>query len=376
MRIRKKIFYSYGIVLILILAVAGINTFTRYVLFSDIKKTNIVAHEVNNINKLAVSVLQLLMPANDWLITGNPDEIKKYNQLYIETNNLLEQLIKENDKHSLIIQTLQNNIEKIDSLSKKIFQIQSNGIKTPAGSALMYEMDRVGNHTYDIIRQHNRVNREELQTIFQKSINNMQLANIVTFLTWCILIGIGALIVYYFNKDIQIPIQKLSTGFRGISHGRWSHVDLHGNDEISDLAREFNTMIERMSFSYEELENEVRSRTKELNDLNIRLENISRVDGLTGLFNHKYFFERYFHEYERVVRYERTLCVFMIDIDNFKIYNDTNGHLAGDKVIARVAKILTKTSRKSDLVGRYGGEEFVIVAPEMDKKEALLYGER
>lgn len=85
------------------------------------------------------------------------------------------------------------------------------------------------------------------------------------------------------------------------------------------------------------------------------------TDGLTGLYNHRHFQQRLRDEYERAKRYNSLLSLIMIDIDNFKHYNDTHGHPAGDKVLLAVAKILLDNARHSDVVARYGGEEFAIL---------------
>lgn len=85
------------------------------------------------------------------------------------------------------------------------------------------------------------------------------------------------------------------------------------------------------------------------------------TDGLTGLFNHRHFQQRLREEFDRIKRYSGALSLIMIDIDNFKSYNDTHGHPAGDKVLLTVANILLDNARHSDIVARYGGEEFVVL---------------
>ena len=81
-------------------------------------------------------------------------------------------------------------------------------------------------------------------------------------------------------------------------------------------------------------------------------------------------------ELARAVRYDRLLSVLMIDIDHFKVVNDTYGHQAGDQVLEELAKIMELSSRDTDIVGRYGGEEFLLVLPELDNKQALIFAER
>ena len=91
------------------------------------------------------------------------------------------------------------------------------------------------------------------------------------------------------------------------------------------------------------------------------LKKLVITDGLTGLYNHRHFQQRLRDECDRARRYSYKLSLIMIDIDNFKFYNDTHGHPAGDKVLVQVSEILLDKARQSDIVARYGGEEFVIL---------------
>ncbi|MBI3754942.1 MAG: diguanylate cyclase [Deltaproteobacteria bacterium] len=105
-------------------------------------------------------------------------------------------------------------------------------------------------------------------------------------------------------------------------------------------------------------------------------EKMATTDGLTGLFNHRYFQERLAAELERGERYKQKLSLVLVDIDHFKKVNDTHGHPAGDKILKEVAKILTSTVRTVDVAARYGGEEFAIILVNTDGKGALETAER
>jgi diguanylate cyclase (GGDEF)-like protein len=103
---------------------------------------------------------------------------------------------------------------------------------------------------------------------------------------------------------------------------------------------------------------------------------LSITDDLTGLYNRRYFNQRFEREVQRAKRYRRPLSILMVDIDYFKNYNDINGHLLGDDVLKKVAYLIETNLRKADIVARYGGEEFVILLPEIDKPHADQVAEK
>jgi diguanylate cyclase (GGDEF)-like protein len=107
-----------------------------------------------------------------------------------------------------------------------------------------------------------------------------------------------------------------------------------------------------------------------------QLEKLSATDPLTGLYNRRFLEQRIEEELSRSSRQGLDLAIMMIDLDHFKNYNDLCGHLAGDKVLQRVAQLLKASAREMDILTRYGGEEFCVILPSTSQKEALLVAER
>jgi diguanylate cyclase (GGDEF)-like protein/PAS domain S-box-containing protein len=100
------------------------------------------------------------------------------------------------------------------------------------------------------------------------------------------------------------------------------------------------------------------------------------TDGLTGTYNRRGFFDLGLREVERANRFGRTLAAIMLDIDNFKDVNDQYGHAAGDQVLQRISQILVDNIRRVDILGRYGGDEFAVLLPEIDMFAATGVAER
>jgi diguanylate cyclase (GGDEF)-like protein len=152
---------------------------------------------------------------------------------------------------------------------------------------------------------------------------------------------------------------------------------------LEEYSSKLQSQSEELTVLNQSLEEKVRERTRQLEVANrqlreekITLQITSITDGLTGVYNRTYALERFDHEVSAAKRYRKKLSVIMFDLDHFKRVNDFHGHQIGDSVLQRVAQIFRYTMRESDLIGRYGGEEFLIVLPETDCTEAALVAER
>ncbi len=106
------------------------------------------------------------------------------------------------------------------------------------------------------------------------------------------------------------------------------------------------------------------------------LEEASRTDGLTQLYNRRHWQDRLDEEFSRSRRYQHPMTLILFDLDHFKSINDNYGHLAGDAILVRVSEIVRKALRDSDIAGRYGGEEFAIILPSTDMSGSLVVAER
>jgi diguanylate cyclase (GGDEF)-like protein len=151
----------------------------------------------------------------------------------------------------------------------------------------------------------------------------------------------------------------------------------------SQLLQEANEELGRLNLSYEQLIIELKQAkaetdrlANEVREANTKLHELVFRDGLTGLYNHRYFQEMVDKELDRGERYQSSFALIMFDIDFFKKINDSYGHPNGDLILINIARIVQKTVRPSDIVARYGGEEFCVILPESNEIGLKIFAER
>lgn len=167
-------------------------------------------------------------------------------------------------------------------------------------------------------------------------------------------------IVIWFKKFIE-PIKILKRRIEEIVKKKNPSSNLKmPNNEIGEIARSIEKITD--TALYIEQKKLERAYTK-IKIKNIELQKIASYDFLTGIFNRKKIEEALNNEYEKFLRYQQKFSLILFDIDNFKSINDNFGHKAGDKVLKEVASLVKNNIRKIDLFGRWGGEEFLLVAP-------------
>ena len=147
------------------------------------------------------------------------------------------------------------------------------------------------------------------------------------------------------------------------------------NDKSWDLYQ-WNENLGGIIFQKESTIKEIEQNKTQLEEENKVLDRITKTDSLTQLYNHKYIYERLEQEINKAKTFSKKLSIVMFDIDHFKSVNDNYGHQVGDKVILAVTHTLKEQCRKVDILGRYGGEEFLAILPDTDLEGALLTAER
>ncbi|MEG0195561.1 MAG: diguanylate cyclase, partial [Stenotrophomonas sp.] len=145
---------------------------------------------------------------------------------------------------------------------------------------------------------------------------------------------------------------------------------LHSNREVEQLSQSFHSMTQRLLATHESMEHEVQMRTQELHDANRELDRQASTDPLTGLLNRRGFDAQVQFAMALARRSGRPLSLITLDIDHFKQVNDNYGHEVGDLVLKSIANRLRTRLRDSDVIARFGGEEFVVMLPDTPPEAA------
>ena len=170
---------------------------------------------------------------------------------------------------------------------------------------------------------------------------------------------------------------SLDTAISALRYGAYDYL-FKPFEDIKLISAAASRAIDkvRLTRQNQALLKKLAQRNSQLKKANKTLKWLARRDGLTGLYNHRYFQEILHAELTRAVRYKQFFSVAFLDLDHFKQYNDSNGHQKGDQLLRTLAKVLAGCLRESDFLARYGGEEFTIILPSTSRGEALAVAEK
>jgi diguanylate cyclase (GGDEF)-like protein len=175
------------------------------------------------------------------------------------------------------------------------------------------------------------------------------------------------------SRRLLRSLHRLAEGAREMSAG---HLDVElpvqGSDEVFELTVSFNEMARRVREAHDHLA----WANTGLLAANRSLAQLSITDGLTGLYNHRHFYETLARELQRSERERAPLSLLLLDLDHFKQYNDRYGHTEGDAALRMFARQLLASIRSSDSAFRYGGEELAVLLPACPAEQALEVGEK
>jgi len=169
---------------------------------------------------------------------------------------------------------------------------------------------------------------------------------------------------------------SVDTATRALRDGAYDYLTKPFDDiaQISAVVKRAADKLNDLS-EKREMVDRLRKNAVELESLNTQLREIAVRDGLTGLFNHRHFRECLDNEIKHSQRHGRTFSLVFLDVDHFKKFNDTNGHLLGDKVLRDLGRVIRASARSSTVAARYGGEEFVLLLRDCEKPGAQVVAE-
>jgi diguanylate cyclase (GGDEF)-like protein len=211
----------------------------------------------------------------------------------------------------------------------------------------------------DALNAQKRIRNEELKSLLFKNYTLNIILSLAAF-------GVAIYLFAYYNKNIDKEFKVMNDFFSSASE-KYSKLNASKFKyrEFFNLATTANEMI-----------NEIHTQKVELEKYSEKMNRLAQMDSLTMLLNHRAIMESIQNRINEADRYHAPFSAIMLDIDNFKLINDTYGHPFGDTVLVRIASIFKESLRDTDIIGRYGGEEFLILLPNTNLDDAWLAAEK
>jgi len=298
------------------------------------------------------------------LIIANLDYAASNQSDWIDYQQKLTTLLLSAPELTPSMQTLYNSINRQNQSMKILYQHLTN----LTGSAK--NLNTQTHLTNRLLIQVESIREDclHLSALVEANIKDTVRAQFYAMLT-ILLVGFVGVIwgTILVNRLLNRSISEINTGIEKIQSGHYPKIKLtQDSQEFNSFVEKFNNMSEQLKLttvSRDKLQQIVDERTQELLAL-------SNTDQLTNVANRRALFERGGVEFSRIQRHSGSLSLLLIDCDYFKKINDTYGHLVGDNVLKHLCKVCSKQLRDIDFIGRYGGEEFVVILPSCDAQGA------
>jgi diguanylate cyclase (GGDEF)-like protein len=262
------------------------------------------------------------------------------------------------------------------SISKSIREIDNSIIKTILEADQAFREDlSINNKRYMVKKMPFTYENIEWEIYIALKKDDF-MENLKVTLTWTLILVLGITAVFIAGTVVIVqrivkPITQLNEATKKLEQGIYVELEDHSRkNELYDLKKSFNTMGQQIVHQVEILEEEVAARTQELEEKNQILRDLSYTDQLLHIANRRRFDESGNFMYELAIRNTLPFTLMMIDIDDFKAFNDTYGHVEGDNCLVQVATAMHNClNRKTDLLARYGGEEFVVAIINLSREQ-------
>jgi len=360
-RTRSHLFLAIYLILMTILAIGS---------YITTQKIGLAVNKVKTSKQMVHQIFELNMLTQDYLLHQTERAKQQWQAIHSSMGKLitqsypsekeLERFYSSKEKH--LLRELEDAFIAINKMFSRITQTE---ISPEIRDRLAFELILKNREIVrDIVR---------LSEIAQKQIINTQTGGIVLNSIFLLCLAVVIVLGFYaFNFPLIKSLTKLEDGAQVIGKGNFEHrIDIKTKDEVGFLARAFNQMTENLkniTASRDELHREISDRKQ----AEKQIRQMAYHDSLTGLPNRKLFSDRLGIALTQAQRNKKEVGIAMLDLDNFKDVNDTLGHDVGDLLLEATAERLTAALRKGDTVARIGGDEFVLILPELKGMEDAI----
>ena len=343
-----------GVLLVILRANAEIDRVTRKIVEQDVAA-------VKAIEEMQIALLSRETAVSRYLLTGDPRWLERHEEQGVAFDAALRRVraVSVSDTEEAILDEIDRGLPRYELQVKRILDdFESGGLDADVVNLLRRE-NSITPEIYGMCGRLLAIHEELLERNQQDADRLADRYAGLGYLTVAMILVSTFALGFVLRAVILQPIRTLSAGARAYERGRLEHrVPVQGNDELASLSRTFNQMAAALQ--------------KDRG----RLTEISITDELTQLKNFRHFATRLEEEVRRADRYGHKMSLLLIDIDHFKEYNDAHGHPAGNEVLRVIGRLLRDNARATDILARFGGEEFAAILPETTKADALGLAEK
>jgi len=364
--IREKLlgsFLAFSVIFIVCLGIILLEVQDIEVRMGDVQRE---AHKVELTDHLQLLLHMFLQPANNYLISGDVKERDNFDQLSNEISQIIKELQTYHGDHrwEMLSGALNHDVLRLSEMLVTIL-FTDRPVGNPRDAQLIQEATVFSGSLIKKADAFHDLSEQEMLRMVHDAQSRSERVNFVFYGSLGTTVLFFILLSIYLSRSVIRPILDLHRGAQTVGQGNLDYrLTIKTKDEIENLAGEFNQMVESISSMKKDLDKKI-----ELT------QQLAITDSLTGLYNRRFFMEKLSEEVKRNERFNHPISIILVDVDDFKVYNDTHGHLTGDDLLRSLAVILKKHVRSVDFVCRIGGEEFMVILPETNHTAALKIAE-